>query len=92
MLCVIVKMEVQNGLLTTAEMSKIWGISTRKISLLCSEGRVEGAVKKGTTWLIPKDAKNLKIREECGKIDRNSEIIIVLENIVASYGLNMRDA
>lgn len=43
--------------LTTAEMSKIWGISTRRISLLCSDGRVEGAVKKGKTWLIPKDAK-----------------------------------
>ena len=43
--------------LTTAEMSEIWGISTRRISLLCSEGRVEGAVKKGKTWLIPKDAK-----------------------------------
>ena len=54
MLCVIVKMEVQNGLLTTAEMSKIWGISTRKISLLCSEGRVEGCSEKGTTWLIQK--------------------------------------
>lgn len=43
--------------LTTAEMSEIWGISTRRISLLCSEGRVTGAVKKGKTWLIPKDAK-----------------------------------
>jgi len=42
--------------LTTAEISKIWGISTRRISLLCSEGRVEGAVIKGKTWLIPKDA------------------------------------
>lgn len=38
-------------------MSEIWKISARRISLLCSEGRVEGAVKKGKTWLIPKDAK-----------------------------------
>lgn len=43
--------------LTTSEMSKIWKISARRISLLCSEGRVEGAVKKAKTWLIPKDAK-----------------------------------
>lgn len=43
--------------LTTAEMSETWGISARRISLLCCEGRVEGAVKKGKTWLIPKDAK-----------------------------------
>ncbi|QEH69321.1 DNA-binding protein [Cellulosilyticum sp. WCF-2] len=38
---------------TTNEMSKIWNISPRRISLLCSQGRVEGAVKKGKIWLIP---------------------------------------
>lgn len=43
--------------LTTKEMSEIWRISTRRISLLCSQGRVEGAIKKGKTWLIPKSAK-----------------------------------
>ena len=37
-------------------MSKIWGISSRRISLLCSQGRVPGAEKKGKTWLIPKNA------------------------------------
>lgn len=42
--------------LTTVEMSEIWGISARRISLLCSQGRVKGAVKKGKTWLIPKGA------------------------------------
>jgi len=50
-------MEANMDFLTTKEMSKIWKISARRISLLCSEGRVEGAVKKGKTWLIPKDAK-----------------------------------
>ena len=43
--------------LTSMEMSKVWGISSRRISLLCSEGRVAGAEKKGKTWLIPKEAK-----------------------------------
>ncbi len=43
--------------ITTVEMSKIWGISARRISLLCSQERVEGAEKKGKTWLIPKEAK-----------------------------------
>lgn len=42
--------------ITTVEMSKIWGISSRRISLLCSQGRVPGAEKKGKTWLLPKDA------------------------------------
>lgn len=43
--------------LTTVEMSKIWNISSRRIGVLCADGRVEGAVKKGKTWLIPLDAK-----------------------------------
>ena len=44
-------------LYTTTEMSKILGISSRRIALLCAEGRVEGSIKKGKTWLIPSDSK-----------------------------------
>ncbi len=42
--------------LTTVEMSEIWKISSRRIGTLCSTGRIEGAIKKGKTWLIPSDA------------------------------------
>ena len=42
--------------LTTVEMSKKWNISSRRIGVLCTEGRIEGAVKKGKMWLIPADA------------------------------------
>lgn len=41
---------------TTVEMSKIWNISSRRVGVLCTEGRIEGAVKKGKMWLIPTDA------------------------------------
>ena len=39
--------------LTTVEMSERWNITSRRIGVLCAEGRVEGAIKKGKTWLIP---------------------------------------
>jgi len=42
---------------TTAEVAEKWGITRRRVSKLCSEGRVEGAVLKGHTWLIPDDAE-----------------------------------
>ncbi len=42
--------------LTTVEMSKRWNISSRRIGVLCTEGRIEGAIKKGKMWLIPSDA------------------------------------
>ena len=57
---------------TSIEMSKVWGISSRRVPLLCSEGRVPGAEKKGKTWLIPKDAKkpeNPRKRKKQGKQD-----------------------
>ena len=44
-------------LMTTSEMAIIWGISSRRVALLCSQGRVNGAIKKGKTWLIPRDTE-----------------------------------
>lgn len=41
---------------TTVEMSEKWNITSRRIGVLCSEGRIDGAIKKGKTWLIPSDA------------------------------------
>lgn len=41
----------------SAEMSEKWGITSRRISVLCAEGRIEGAIKKGKTWLMPSDTK-----------------------------------
>lgn len=39
--------------LTTTEMSEKWGITSRRIAILCEQGRIVGVVKKGKTWLIP---------------------------------------
>ena len=43
--------------LTTVEMSERWNISSRRIGVLCTEGRIEGVIKKGKMWLIPADAE-----------------------------------
>lgn len=43
--------------LTTSELSKKWEISARRIAVLCEQDRIEGAIKKGKTWLIPSEAK-----------------------------------
>ena len=39
--------------LTTAEMSVRWNITPRRIGVLCADGRIDGVIKKGKTWLIP---------------------------------------
>ena len=43
--------------LTTVELSDRWGISSRRIGVLCADGRIDGVIKKGKTWLIPSVAK-----------------------------------
>lgn len=43
--------------LTAEEMSKKWNVSRRRISTYCKDGRIEGAVMKGKTWLIPENAQ-----------------------------------
>ena len=42
--------------MTTKEMEEKWNISERRIRQLLQEGRIEGAIKVGSTWNIPKDA------------------------------------
>lgn len=44
-------------LLTTTEIAEKWNISRRRVTTLCREGRIEGAILKGNTWLVPDDAK-----------------------------------
>lgn len=42
--------------ITIKEASEKWNITARRIQVLCSEGRIEDAVKFGRDWAIPVDA------------------------------------
>ena len=42
--------------MTTTQASEIWGISSRRVALLCSQNRIAGVEKLGKTWFIPKNA------------------------------------
>lgn len=62
---IVIWYKVLNGLirrqimdfLTTSEMAEKWDISRRRVTVLCSQGRIEGAIVKGNTWLIPENAE-----------------------------------
>ena len=43
--------------LTVKQASEKWGISDRRIRVLCSEGKIPGAYREGRRWKIPVDAK-----------------------------------
>ncbi|MBO7196565.1 MAG: hypothetical protein J6V80_04470 [Clostridia bacterium] len=39
------------------EIAKRWGVGVRRVQLLCASGKIEGAVRFGRDWMIPKHAK-----------------------------------
>ena len=57
-------------LLTTSEMAKKWDISRRRVTTLCAEGRIEGAILKGNTWLIPENAEKQDDPRRVRKIEQ----------------------
>jgi len=43
--------------ITVSEASQKWNIGSRRICILCKEGRIRGAVKKSRVWMIPANAQ-----------------------------------
>lgn len=44
-------------LISAKEAAEKWGISQRRVAVLCSESRIPGASMLGNMWVIPADAK-----------------------------------
>ncbi|WP_333593973.1 DNA-binding protein [Anaerospora hongkongensis] len=43
--------------ITAQEAADKWGITRRRVQILCSEGRIDGAIKMANLWVIPKEAE-----------------------------------
>ena len=46
--------------ISVKEAAEKWGLSTRRIQILCTGGRINGAGRIGNMWVIPKDAEKPK--------------------------------
>lgn len=44
-----------NEVSSVPQTAERWGISSRRIQVLCGENRIPGAVKIGNRWAIPDD-------------------------------------
>lgn len=42
--------------ISAKEAAENWGISRRRVRLLCGQGRVGGAFQTGRVWVIPQNA------------------------------------
>ena len=72
--------------LSIAQTAEKWGLSKRRVQVLCSEGRIPGIMRIGTVWAVPADAekpKDARIKsgkyikhkqdEKCGTDQRGEE-------------------
>ena len=61
--------------LSIRETAEKWGISVRRIQILCSTDRIPGAMKVGSFWVIPKDAEKPKDeRIKSGRYKKNNSL------------------
>lgn len=42
---------------SVAQMAKQWGVSDRRVRILCQQGKISGIIRKGRAWLIPAGAE-----------------------------------
>ena len=42
--------------ISAKQTAQKWGISERRVQVLCEQGRIGGIFKLGNAWAIPKDA------------------------------------
>lgn len=43
--------------ISAKEAAEKWEISQRRVAILCSEGRIDGAMMVGNMWIIPSTAE-----------------------------------
>ena len=48
--------------MTAKEAAEKWGITPRRVQVLCAQDKILGAVRFSITWAIPKDAVKPKDR------------------------------
>ncbi len=51
---------MMNDYLTIKETAEKWELTPRRVQKMCSDGRIEGAVKFGRDWAIPINAEKPK--------------------------------
>ena len=60
--------------LSVAQTAKKWGISARRIQILCRDNRVPGATRIGPVWAIPENAEKPKdARIKSGRYMKHQE-------------------
>ena len=60
--------------LSAKEAAEKWGIGERRVQTLCTQDRIDGVIRIGSTWGIPDDAEKPKdARIKSGKYIKSGD-------------------
>ncbi len=77
--------------MTIREAAGKWGLGTRIVALYCTGGRIDGALKKGNLWLIPKDAARPKDRRRKKVLVQETKELLVSKEINELFEQNRHE-
>ena len=61
--------------MTVKQVAEKWGISDRRVRILCSEGKIPGVTREGRSWKIPADAK----KPEDGRYKTAESLLVMID-------------
>ena len=61
--------------MTVKQAAEKWGISDRRVRILCSEGKISGVTREGRSWMIPADAR----KPEDGRFKATESLLTAIE-------------
>lgn len=76
-------------LISVQAAAKKWNITTRRVQILCNNGRIEGAVKESGIWLIPATASKPARQTKLSKNEIRKSNINVLSLFSGCGGMDL---
>lgn len=78
----ITQEEINRNYVDSIEAGRLLDITDSRIRRLCLDGRFEGALKTGKSWIIPRKSVENFIRRHPGKPPKEIPGYIVLSNAI----------
>ncbi len=61
--------------MTVKQAAEKWGISDRRVRILCAEGKVSGVIREGRSWMIPTNAR----KPEDGRFKTTKSLLTAID-------------
>ena len=78
-----------NDMITVQSAAQKWNITPRRVQILCTDGRIEGAVKKSGIWLIPSTTQKPMRQNKLSKNQTRKNNLNVLSLFSGCGGMDL---